>query len=145
MNDSEDSLMWGKYAQNCGLAIRTTVHELENSLELSDVAEFTTGCVVYGYVKLQPGEDVGDMFYFFTNKDPSYKNELEYRIAFKPHDLSKISGGLPIRADLLKLIKGITVSPKSPKWFLNLVQSVADKNGLKVRVSTSTLDRKPFE
>lgn len=145
MNDTEASLMWGKYAPNCGIAIKTTIKKLIENLELSGLSEVYKGAYTYGYVALQPGESAIDIFQFFTGKNKVYEQEQEYRIAVRHSNLSQINGGLPVHVNLTGLIDGITVSPKSPKWFLNLVQSIVTKSGLTIQVSSSDLDRTPFD
>ena len=53
-------------------------------------------------------------------------------------------GGLYVPVNLYRLVAQIVLSPKSPDWFLALMQSITRKAGLSAEVVHSDFDRKPF-
>ena len=77
----------------------------------------------------------------FVYKRRSFEHEHEIRAMVLVHNGEKNekTSGIYVSVSLNTLIEKIYVSPKAPKWFLDLVKSVSKKYGLDKEVIQSNL------
>ncbi len=147
----ESAAMWRLYLKsNEGIAIQSTFGRLKSCFG-QGTPDIYIGEVHYrDYLKEKIPE--GNIFTPFLHKRKSFEYEKEVRALFveKTKDgllnLSKPSSsdGIGVPVDLEKLIANIYVAPENPKWFFELVKSVASKYGLKKTPVQSVLDEKPL-
>jgi hypothetical protein len=136
----ESVAMWNGYGTG-GVAIRTTVQALRNSLRL-DSDHLRIARIQYvqhssfdfgssGYSALAP------MFL----KRQQFASEQEVRAIVMPADESR--AGIELAIDLPSLIEAIVVSPQYPRWAIRALQKIVDWSGLSVAINTSTLLETP--
>jgi hypothetical protein len=156
----ESAALWDIYSgRNAGIAIRSTVGDLKAALASEPSEEWVTVAAVR-YVDFQDGyvpvSMVTERLFY---KRSSFAHERELRAVMKPMDwLTKQTGmaqldrstlerrlptGWPVPVDLRPLVRAIHVSPLSPAWFLDVIQSLVERYGLDVEVERSDLDRDP--
>lgn len=152
LNDYESAAMWKIYIQKGeGIAIQSTFTRLCNSFAPS-TKDIYIGCVKYSdYEREWIPED--NSLEPFLHKRKSFEYENEIRTIF--HDfpsgeeeinLSQLHferKGEYIRVDLSALIENIYVSPTSPDWFIELVQSVIKTYKMGFEVKQSHLEGDP--
>ena len=155
----ESSLMWTSYAREEGVAIRTSFHDLQESLHVID-AELP---VTFGRVKyINYGQQQVPRFGWapLFHKRQEYRGEDEVRAVlpgppWEPRfDSDKQEGavvdisldsdvaeqrGRYIPVNLGILVKEVVVSPHAASWFVQLVQSVVDRSRVKASVTLSSL------
>ena len=159
----ESSLMWNSYAGAEGVAISTTLKDLQVSiLSIDPELPVTFGKVVYvDYSKQEvPRFRQAPLFH----KRMEYLGEDEVRIALPcpewdiRHDPDKANKpivdisldpdvaehrGRYIPIDLKNLVKKVILPPHSTPWFGQLVQSVVDSSPIEVQVTPSSLQSSP--
>jgi len=153
MNDYESAAMWSLYVSSGqGIAVQTTYRRLGESLVDTDSP---TNVVMYGGVVKYIDYDRDfiseeNAFNALLCKRKSFEHEREFRavgIYFPPNPEGTVMSfeGIPLTADLDTLIERVYVSPGSPDWIKELVESVTDKYGLTGKeVVTSSLDQRPM-
>lgn len=137
-NEHESEAMWRLYSSylNYAVAIRTTYNSLYNSLGKN--SSIAVGRVKYiDFNKCFAG--VNDSFW---RKRKSFEHEREIRALIHDHECS--DRGKIINCDLNTLIEEVFLSPSSPVWFLDLMNEVNLKFGLKVKIGQSRLNDEPF-
>lgn len=147
MNEIESVAMWNVYLNgNPGVAIQSTFKNLDDSLN-SDATKTRI--------------DIGKVHYLAEDElipEPSgfnalnaalwkwnsyqYENELRAVMISRIEEMYKYNG-VYVPVDLHRLIQKIVVSPKAPKWFLELIVSISSKYELGDRVESSRLDKSP--
>ncbi|WP_292378601.1 DUF2971 domain-containing protein [Methanosarcina sp. UBA289] len=142
-NDYESAAMWKLYSDlEKGIAIQTTYKNLKECF-FEAKPKVVIGKVEY----LDYNEDSipwGNelkIYKPFVYKRRSFEYEHEIRaIVFVPSGEKKEkTSGIYVPVSLDTLIEKVYVSPKSPKWFLNLVKSVSKKYRLNKEVIQSDL------
>jgi hypothetical protein len=144
INSIESAAMWEQYGQkNKGIAIRSTFAKLRDSLSSPDY-DMQIGMVNY----IDYDRDIipdGNVFHAIFCKRRSFKHEHELRAALlKPSETSDLQTGLNISCNLGILIAEIFVSPESPNWYQELVNSILQKYGLDREAKRSNLDEDPL-
>ena len=161
--DHESSLMWTSYAGEEGVAIRTSFHDLQESLRVIDAGlPVTYGKVKYVDYRQQEVPRFGWAPLF--HKRWEYRAEDEVRavlpgppLEIRPdpdrHERSFVD--IPLDSDVVEqrgryipvnldiLVKEIIVSPHAAPWFVQLVQSVVDRYPVNASVTPSTLRSSP--
>lgn len=137
-NEFESEAMWRLYSNyfENAVAIKTSFKNLYISMGKNPSIKI--GRVKY----LDLNNEYAGVNDAFWRKRKSFEHEREVRaILIHPgcNDRGKI-----IKCDLSILIEEIFVSPKSPAWFIKIINDVNNKYGLKVKVSTSQLNEEPF-
>ena len=150
MNEHESSAMWRLYCQsNEAICVQSTFELLNNALP--SWTHF--GCVAYvDYEQDEiPG---GNLFTPVMTKRKSFEHEREVR-AIAWSALSAEKGGEEIAAArrgnivrvsvaLRNTIQAIYVSPTSPAWFRDVVNSLLEKYDLPLTAKQSSLDAIPL-
>lgn len=114
IDEDESDLMWLAYAQQSGVAIRSTAGRLRS-------------CMMHMHMHLMEvpygSLDTHDPY----RKRSLFKREREYRVVFlKPTE----KPGFLWKIDLQKLIKDVWVSPHAPDWFAKVVKKQLTQYGL---------------
>jgi hypothetical protein len=130
-NPGESAAMWSLYAQDGGVAIKTTTEYFSDALRDCQV-EVELAAVQY--LEFVPGLMSGNPW---AVKRPSFEHENEVRAAVREPDGN--GEGLSIAVDVKTLIEEILVSPDSPKWIECVVRDVVAKYGLSKPVRQSSL------
>lgn len=159
INEHESAAMWSIYAGNApGIAIVSTYDRLRASLACTD-REISIGKVKYiDYSKVAIPFD--NLLYPAVHKRQSFAHENELRAVIVDLKSLTVEGedgvsrwnldaeiGLPgiyVRCDVEKLVKDIYVSPKSPDWYHEMVQSIIGKFELSFSVHRSDMMTEPF-
>jgi len=137
-NEFESEAMWRLYSSflDNAIAVRTSYDSLYRALGRNP--SISIGRVKY--IDLRKSyAGVNDSFW---RKRKSFEHEKEVRailIDFNCSDTGKI-----MSCDLSILMEEIFVSPSAPYWFINLVNDVNEKYGIRVKVSPSELIEEPF-
>jgi hypothetical protein len=156
INAHESAAMWAAYGKRSdSVAIRSTVGRLRTCVEphqqppqgypmIAEVMyrDYSRETVTVGY-------EAGTLL----QKRKSFEHEHELRVLDRrlPHggepssqgqhfDLDRIPiDGVRLDVDLNVLIEGLLVAPDAEPWFVNVVQSVTEMYGLRVKVEQATL------
>ena len=151
-SEYESAAMWRHYARDHGgVAIKTDFASLASSF--TDAMSVYIGSVEYiDYRSTFIPE--GNLFSAFLRKRKSFEYEQEVRALISemppddgsgigPHSPDVWDVGKPCQVDLGQLVHKIVVSPLSPEWVSQLVQSVASKYDLRAPVRRSILADDP--
>ena len=161
INTVESDAMWKLYLhENDGVAIRSTFKRLKDSLKQSP-QRIEIGLIKYIDYEAISGIEAspfipGAAAHLVFHKRSHYEYENELRafywdgdevmriICGEQEENSKI--GIPVHADLSTLIETIYCSPKSGRWFQDVVKAVLEKFGYgqKFSVFPSAMSREPF-
>ena len=147
-SEYESAAMWNRYARDHdGVAIKTDFRSLAASF--TDPTTVHIGRVEYvDYRSTFIPEH--SIYPAFLCKRISFEYEREVRALiteFPPSDGAGLGAHSPdvwdvgryCQVELGQLIHEVVVSPLSPEWFIQLVQSVASKYGLRSPVRRSSL------
>jgi len=137
-NEHESEAMWRLYSSflDNAIAVRTSCNSLYRALGRNP--SINIGRVKYvDFRKSYVG--VNDSFW---RKRKSFEHEREVRAILIDFNCSDV--GKMINCDLSILIEEIFVYPSAPGWFVNLINDVNEKYGIKVKVSPSELIKEPF-
>jgi len=134
----ESEAMWRLYSSFLpnAVSVRTTYDGLYRSLGRNP--DISIGRVQYIDLKTTYA-GVNDAFW---RKRKSFEHEREVRALTLDFDCAQ--PGKLVPCDLSVLIEEVFVSPKSPEWFVALVNDVNAKYGIPLRVSSSELIEEPF-
>lgn len=149
LSEHESAAMWRLYTvAEGGIAIKSTVETLNQSLDLSPFREVISGVVNYSRASDPPPGPVGKPQIFdYFNKRESFSHECEYRILGIVNDIAQTNalGGVPVRVDPEGMISAVHVSPQAASWIPKLVEDLAHKTySLNVPVVQSDLYRDSF-
>ncbi len=135
-NNSESWALWKIYTGgiDTGVAIETTYYQLKEALK-KNKQEILLGNVQY----TDAVRDIKKYHIAFTKTLP-YKFESEVRaiildqysrkfIDGRPSYIPSHASGLYVKVPLKNIINQITVSPISPKWYIDLIKDVMKKYG----------------
>jgi hypothetical protein len=148
MNDRESAAMWKLYLKSDeGIAVQSTYKRLKESfhsnskypVRIEDTVRIGKVKYIDYSVDSMP---LDNHFRPALHKRKSFEYEKELRaVVFRyEHDTNRDENGAYLEVDLDILIEKIYVAPTTPTWFHELVQSIAKKYGLKVKVEKSKLD-----
>jgi hypothetical protein len=150
LNDNESAAMWDLYSRrDTGIAIQTTFKNLYDCLDKKD-KEIFIGLVNYIDYEKDLNTSEGNILSQFMHKRNSFSHEKELRALFMypwskdwPDRLDlEESSGLSISIDFEVLIDKIYISPFSPIWIKELVQSIVKKYNLDRDVVQSSIYNK---
>jgi hypothetical protein len=150
MSERESDTMWGRHVgANEGVAIQSTARKLVESLEADPLSRTFNGIVEYCDPPEPPIEPGPEGVCWEVNcfyKGTSYVAEREFRILRHASDLNLANeqGGMYVPVVLDQLIEKIYVRPKSPKWTIQLVKSLAKGYSISADVLPSELDLDPL-
>lgn len=136
-NEHESEAMWKLYSVNTknAVAIQTTTAHLYEALNREPFIDI--GKVQYIDYCHRFSSVNGACWY----KRKSFEHEREVRaIAF---DL-KSTTGIQVPIDVGMLIDSVYISPYAPKWFKEVVHSIADKYELAAPIVNSEMSKQPF-
>lgn len=149
----ESNLMWDAYTDTEGIAIRTTFHDLQNSIRSVHPTyklPTTFGQVEYVDYRQQTVPRFGWAPLF--HKRIEYRDEEEVRIVLPGPPLSNDNPpeiildpdverqrGRYITVDLNILLKEIVISPRTAQWFTQVVESVVRRSQIQTPINPSTL------
>jgi hypothetical protein len=148
MNKIELDAMWRVYLGNReGVAIQSTVSRFLKSLEATPELVYL-GKVSYpdsNKADLHNKDGTLNAFSCVLMKRPYFKADKEFRavhyISLNENEAPR--DGVQIKVDLNTLIRRIVVSPQSPPWFGDLVESVSIKYGVKAEKAASAMNESP--
>lgn len=149
LGDHESMAMWQGYGGGpYGVAIRSTYGALDAALP-SSFGDAPATPILLGRVRYFDYSSVTERipkaynaFSRFTCKHIAYQHEKEIRALFMYPNISLGSAAVPghlLTVDLGALVQRVTVSPLSPPWFDELVQSVCIRFDCKTEVGRSTV------
>jgi len=146
--EHESAAMWKLYLQSPeGIAIRTDHQSLANAMQPSPLSIGTT-LVQYADYE-EASMPFGNIFFPFVFKRASFSHEEELRaIIWGLEDVNRSlitedSKHVSVPINPSQLIKAIHVSPWAPKWFGELVSSLARRYSLNCEVVNSSLYDRP--
>ena len=150
LSEYESAAMWNLYlSANEGIAIRSTYENLRDSI--IDEEPVFVGMVRY----IDYDRDVIQNFNLlepYAHKRKSFEHEREVRaVVLRVPDFADpehgrepvIEHGIALEVDVERLISDIYVSPASPAWFRDLVESVVRRYRFDFPVFRSDIDRQP--
>ena len=142
----ESEAMWKLFAsQQYGIAVRTTATRLIGSFTEQLPDYFGRVSYIAYDSHLMPVTEFPPVFF----KRSAFKHESEVRAVVAPdHRVEKAevdtgSPGLHYPNDPERLIEAVVVSPYSPAWLLDVVQSALQKYEIHAAVERSVLERRP--
>ena len=146
----ESAAMWRLYArEHDGVAIKTNFQSLSDSLQGSkDVFIGSVSYIDYDLEFIREDNSMAP----FLNKRRSFEHENEVRAIM--HEIPSNEHGIDLSRDICEvgmyheveiktLVHEVVVSPFSPEWFSELVQSVAVRYDLAAPVRKSSLAETP--
>lgn len=152
LNNDESAAMWKLYVRgDNGIAIQSRFHRLKNCFNNYKDEEIRIGKIKYIDYQADYMPD-GNVYYPFLYKRKSFEYEKELRaliIRYRELD-GKVDvnvfnkGGDYIPIDVQTLVENMYVSPTSGPWFCDLVKSILNKYGLKIRPIKSSLSKDPI-
>lgn len=135
--DKESYLMWKAYSSTTeGIAIKSNVEQLINSLDPSDNRDVYCSCVRYlkdendsVFVK---SDNMANLMAPYFSKRAYFSDERELRLLYSDANARFNSSpkGLNFKVDIAKLISEIYIAPQSQKWYQELVNIEVSKAGL---------------
>jgi len=156
MNDYESVAMWSLYAKSSeSIAIQSTFIRLSDCLNSVLIEGSKPRIGIVRYVDYPTGGFPPDnLFYAYLHKRKAFEHEHELRSIvwvppFRPGtgpDFEAVppDGGLLIQVDLANLVEKVFVSPKSLRWYRELVEKMLAKYSLDKPVIQSSLDSGPL-
>jgi len=148
LNDCESAAMWKLYGgANKGIAIQSTFRKMIKAFE-----EFSDNVYIgkIRYIDYQNEIFNGkapDKFEPILTKRKSFEHEKELRAVMweTSRETPRTNDGSVLsNVNLKELIENIYISPFSPAWYRESVQTIVKKFGLDVPVLQSELDKKPL-
>ena len=142
----ESEAMWKLFAsQQYGVAIRTTAARLVGSFT-ERLPDYLGRVTYIAYDKhLMPVTEFPPVFF----KRKAFMHEREVRVVVAPEhraEKSEVESGSPgveYPIDPEQLIEAVVVSPYSPHWLLDIVQSALEKYEIDATIEKSVLTRRP--
>lgn len=148
MNDHESEAMWKLYLQsNEGIAIQSKYSLLKGSFDDTGIS-IHIGQIKYIDYKTEEFA-LGNGFNPLLHKRKSFEHEKELRALMWDKELENQNvvdlslGGMKVPVKLSILIEKVYISPQSPAWFFDLVNTVISKFGYNFQVLKSNLIDKP--
>ena len=153
----DSAALWKLYLRGDGVAIQSTFGLLTRCFSPQAEEPVFIGKVKYIDYETDWMPE-GNLLYPFVHKRKSFESEQELRAVvqkYPPPEWNKDTGelifikdvfdkGAYIDVDLNVLVEKVYVSPTSPEWFLDLIESVSDKYDLKKEIIKSGLaDKNP--
>lgn len=141
VNDHQSAALWEQYVDSPqGIAIRTTVDELGQSLENAPY-DFEFGSVEYiDYNKDRiPNGELPTIYH----KRKSFEHEKEFRVSVFEDDEEDFGRGFYAPIDTNVLIGKVVISPIAPGWFSELVKKVLDRYEIDCELDESGLYSDP--
>ena len=144
--DEESEAMWKLFAsQQYGVAVRTTAARLIGTFTEQLPDYFGRVSYIAYDSHLMPVTEFPPVFF----KRRAFMHEREVRAVVAPeHRIEKAeeenrSPGVECPIDPEQLIEAVVVSPYSPGWLPDIVQSVLEKYEIDAAVEKSVLERRP--
>lgn len=152
ISEYESESMWKLYSHsNLGIAIKSTIEKLINSIQVEERYNIYIGEINYLDYE-NDSFNFGNVFHYFLNKRKSFEHEKELRAlvshaienpkrkANEPYD----EFGINIKVDINELIEDIYIAPFSPQWYFDLIQSVSKRYNFRFKILPSSLDSEPL-
>jgi hypothetical protein len=146
-DEGESAALWKIYSDfQKGIMIKSSISRIEKAFEGSTENISMSEIRYKDYSK--EALPWGNSIYPFLFKQKAYHYESEVRLIHEVeseigwiHDWSKeeVEEGVYIKTNLEELIDSIIISPNSPKWFFELVETITKKFELNVTVEKSKL------
>src|SRR3990172_1070531 len=148
LNDFESAAMWNLYSEiNKGIAIQSTFGALVGAFHRFP-DDVHIGKIRYiDYRKDKFKCESPEIFEPVMTKRKSFEHENELRaVIWDTSDSTPRTddGSVLASVDIKALIKGIFLSPGSPLWVKEIVESVAGKYGIQTPVKLSQLAEEPL-
>lgn len=127
----ESAAMWSVYSKNSGVAIKTTVGHLAESLNHNDVG---IEIAAVDHMDFEPMLIVGAPWKI---KRTSFDYEKEIRAAIRTPQFDRPGRAVPVTVETL--LGEIHISPESEPWIEDVVRKVVQKFGFNKAVKRSEL------
>ena len=155
----ESSLMWESYAGSEGVAVRTTIQHLQESISSVTEVPVTFGQVKY--VDYRQTEVPRFGWAPLYHKRPEYRGEGEVRAVLPgppfterqvhldsdmwlDQDVAEQRGRyIPVNLEML--VQEAVLSPNAAPWFAQVVKSVMHRSPVKARLTRSAIESPPHE
>lgn len=146
----ESAAMWKLHLKSDeGIAIKSSYRRLRDCLEASGCKAIISKVRYIDYEKEKMPIDFLSPFF---HKRKSFRHERELRACiqrlpkkgFSERSKRPFENGVYVPVDIGRLINGIYLAPQTPKWLVELVQSVTKKYGLDKEIFPSGLDTTPI-
>lgn len=134
--NEESMVMWEIYGQSeNSIALKTTASKLKNSFDLGNVKKYALDKVSYENHDSVNSERNYRQPFFIKRPHFSFEDEVRlYLFARDTKSRSKAPLGYKIKVNISKLIDQIYVHPDAENWFVESVQDLIKKYGLKLKV-----------
>jgi len=152
VNDTESLAMWQLYSQKgSGIAVKTALADFKEAFRNTEEDVFVGKVIYVDYeseVFYQGEADpylAMNAFEYFVHKRDIYRHEQELRAVAMDQDAAKSDlPGKQIAVDLNHLIKHVIVAPETPKWTLDMVNSLLSDRFPKVIAKFSAFHHEPL-
>lgn len=141
-SEFESAAMWKLYSNQNGIAIKTSVKRLKESINYVNYKELNLFKVNYytdinNYIRANP--EYFDAYTPLINKRISYEHEKEVRLIWHPRDYNNQYPIRRINVNLEQLIDNIYISPLLDDWQFKAIERFVQSIGLNVVVTKSKL------
>lgn len=136
MNDGESDSQWKIYGDDFAVAIVTNFEKLKKAIH-SDTHEICGSEVVY-YDPSKENTSTKSVLQCAIYKRLCFEHEKEFRLLImnmEEHD----EPGILVSINIEELIEQVVVSPRAPNWFVTVVKTFMNQNGIKVDIQKSNL------
>jgi hypothetical protein len=158
--EHESAAMWAQYLKSQdGIAVQSSYQNLVNSI--ADCAEFPIHIGQVSYIDYETESiPMGQVMFPMMHKRKSFEHERELRaLIWTPEVEGKKNpegaadprksayfgrSGLYVKTNLDELVTKVFVAPTAPKWFVEVVESLMARYGLKKDVVHSELAASPL-
>ncbi len=153
MNEHESAAMWRTYlSAGEGIAIRSTFRRVACSVEADPRGVFIGQVNYIDYAQDHLPNESQYAPFFTKRKSFEHEHELRAMVYHPPGDNrawenipdDEFTPGLLIQVDLDQLVEAVYVSPASPRWFRDVVESVLARYGFGKEVKQSALAEPPL-
>jgi hypothetical protein len=147
----ESMALWRGYGNSYGVAIRSSIKRLDQSIPERIHPEYEVGPYIAPVQYLDYSSEIDavpgvNVFAAFLCKSVAYHNEQEVRAVFWDVDASAVLPaavpppiGHAVPVDINALTETVVVSPLAPSWFFSLVAELAKHHGLAASVTPSAV------
>lgn len=148
-NETESAALWKIYSDfQKGIMITSSIDRLKSSFkETKEDIDLSEVIYIDHNADLMPD---GNMMFPVIHKHKAYSFEQEVRLIHSVkfgngliYDWNKeeVEQGKYLDVDLDKLIDKIVISPYSPNWYIEIIQDLCEKYGLKRTIEKSELSK----
>ena len=138
-NEYESAAMWNLYANDAGIAIKTSGNRLKKCFNNESKNIYIAPVDYIDYEKDFLPE--GNAFYLGTHKRKSFSHEKEIRCMYFNTGDALDDKGQYINVDVTELIEEIYISPYAPEYMADTLKALLKKYGYHIPITKSPLYR----